>query len=202
MRTGLYTRVSTEDRGQETANQLDQLRSFCATQGWGIVQEYEDHDSGSHADRAQFKTMRADAAQREFDVVVFWVLDRFTGAGVYETHVHLKRLDEAGVRFRSFTEPYLDSCGMFCDAVVSILAVVAKQERVRIRERVRAWLRRAREKGARSGRPVGRPKAIFRRDQAEELRQEGHSWSQVAKRLGVSATSVGQACQNPQEPIQ
>jgi hypothetical protein len=30
---------------------------------------------------------------------------------------------------RSFTEQYLDSCGMFRDAVISILAVVAKQAR-------------------------------------------------------------------------
>jgi hypothetical protein len=35
----LYSRVSTKDKGQETANQLHQLREFCAAQGWAIVQE-------------------------------------------------------------------------------------------------------------------------------------------------------------------
>ena len=202
MRAALYTRVSTRDKGQDTANQVRQLREFCVAQGWTIIQEYEDHDSGCKADRPQFKAMMADAAQRKFDVVLFWALDRFSREGVYETHTYLKRLDDAGVRFRSYTEPYLDSCGMFRDAVISILAVIAKQEHLRLRERVLAGLRRARQTGTRSGRPVGRPKAVFRRDQAVELRREGKSLSQVAKLLGVSVTSVRRACQNPQEPIQ
>jgi hypothetical protein len=42
-----------------------QLRGFCTMQGWTIVHEYEDHESGGKADRAQLKTMMADAAQRD-----------------------------------------------------------------------------------------------------------------------------------------
>ena len=47
MRVAIYTRVSTRDRGQDTANQLNQLREFCKAQGWEIVQEFEDHDSAA-----------------------------------------------------------------------------------------------------------------------------------------------------------
>lgn len=133
MRAALYTRVSTRDKGQDTANQVGQLREFCKAQNWPIVVEYEDHESGGKADRAQFRAMMADAARRQFEVVVFRALDRFSREGVAETHMHLKRLDDSGVRFQSFTQPYLDSCGMFRDAVISLLAVIAKQERVRIR---------------------------------------------------------------------
>ena len=79
MRAALYTRVSTRDKGQETANQLHQLREFCAAQGWEIAREYEDHDSGGKADRPQFRAMMADAAQRKFDVLLFWALDRLAG---------------------------------------------------------------------------------------------------------------------------
>jgi DNA invertase Pin-like site-specific DNA recombinase len=201
MRAALYTRVSTKDKGQETANQLTQLRQFCDSQAWTIIGEYEDRESGGKADRSQFRAMMADAAQRKFDVLLFWALDRFTREGVYETHVYLKRLDDAGVRFRSFTEPYLDSCGVFRDAVISILAVVAKQERIRMSERINAGLRRARESGTRSGRPVGRPRVVFRRDQAVELRLQGRSWSQVARTLGISVASARRACQNPKEQI-
>ena len=70
IRAALYTRVSTKDKGQETANQANQLREFCSTQRWMIVCEYEDHDSGGKADRAQFQVMIADAAQRRFDVLI------------------------------------------------------------------------------------------------------------------------------------
>ena len=87
---------------------------------------------------------------------------------------------------------------MFRDAVISILAVIAKQERLRIRERVRAGLHRARECGTKSGRPVGRPKAVARRDRAADLRRQGLSWTQVAGELGTSVASVRRACENPE----
>jgi DNA invertase Pin-like site-specific DNA recombinase len=208
MRAALYTRVSTRDKGQETANQLNQLREFCAAQSWPIVNEYEDHESGGKADRAQFRAMMTDAAQRKFDLVVFWALDRFSREGVFETHTYLKRLDETGVRFRSLTEPYLDSCGMFRDAVISILAVIAKQERIRISERVRAGLNRAREEGTKSGRPVGRPRVVFDREKAIELHNLQKPWPEIARTCGVGITTVRRACkdasstcQNPQEAI-
>jgi DNA invertase Pin-like site-specific DNA recombinase len=190
MRAAVYIRVSTRDKGQETENQLRQLRGFCAAQSWHIVAEYEDHESGGKADRVQFRAMMADAAKRKFDVLVFWALDRSSREGVYETHLHLKRLDEAGVRFRSLTEPYLDSCGMFRDGVISILALIAKQERVRLSERVRAGLSRAMESGTRSGRPVGRPKVVVDREKAHELRHEGKSWRQIARICGVGVTTI------------
>jgi hypothetical protein len=56
-------------------------------------------------------------------------LDRFSREGVLETLQHLQRLNAWGVNWRSYTEAYLDSCGAFRDAVLSILATIAKQER-------------------------------------------------------------------------
>jgi len=67
-------------------------------------------------------------------------------------HFPLNRLTGAGVGYRSFTEPYFDSCGIFHDAVISILATIAKQERIRLSERVQAGLARARGPGKRLGR--------------------------------------------------
>jgi hypothetical protein len=46
------------------------------------------------------------------------------------------------------------------------------------------------EHGTRSGRPIGRPKRIFRRDQVPELRAAGLSWREIALRLGASYTTV------------
>ena len=63
------------------------------------------------------------------------------------------------MNYRSFAEQYFDSCGIFQDAVISILATIAKQERIRISERVRAGLDRARAKGQKLGRPRASPDA-------------------------------------------
>jgi DNA invertase Pin-like site-specific DNA recombinase len=206
MRVALYTRVSTRDRGQDTANQFAQLREFCKAQGWEIVQEYEDQESGANAERRQFRAMMNAAACRCFDVVLFWALDRLTREGALATLQYLNQLSSYGVGFRSFTEPYLDSCGIFKDAVIAILGTIAQQERRRMSERVRAGLDRAKTQGTRSGNSIGRPRAILQRDQVAELRRQGLSWSQIASRTGASAGTVRRClkvtdalrpCQNP-----
>ncbi|MGI8772198.1 MAG: recombinase family protein [Acidobacteriaceae bacterium] len=59
--------------------------------------------------RPAFKEMFAAASRREFDLVLFWSLDRFSREGVLETLHHLQRLTSYGINYRSFTEAYLDS---------------------------------------------------------------------------------------------
>ena len=59
----------------------------------------------------------------------------------------------ADANYRSFTEQYLDSTGIFKEAVIGILAAVAKQERVRLSERTIAGLQRAKAQGRVGGRP-------------------------------------------------
>jgi len=127
-RCGIYSRVSTTK--QEADNQLVQLREFARTMGWQVVGEYVDQITGKHSDRPEFQRMFSDASQRRFDVLLFWSLDRLSREGALETLQHLNRLTGYGIQWRSLTEQYLDSTGMFREAVISILAVVAKQERI------------------------------------------------------------------------
>jgi hypothetical protein len=63
-------------------------------------------------------------------MVLFWSLDRFSREGVLETLQHLKALTSHGVEWFSCREEYLRSTGLFRDAVLAILAAIAKQERV------------------------------------------------------------------------
>ena len=185
MRVALYARVSTRDK-QETENQLAQLRELARVQGWAVVHEYIDRVSGKHSDRAQFQKLFADAAQRQFDLVLFWALDRFSREGVSATLQHLERLTSCGVNWRSFTEQYLDSCGVFRDAVLAILAVIAKQERIRLSERTLAGLARARKQG----RIGGRPRLVVDRNRVFALDEAGMTMREIAEELGISAASV------------
>ena len=182
----IYARVSTRDKGQDTENQLRQLREFCVKQGWQVAGEYVDHATGKHSDREQFQALFASASRREFDVVLFWSLDRFSREGVLATLQHLQRLTSYGIGYRSFTEAYLDSCGMFKDAVISILATVAKQERIRLSERTVAGLERARAKG----RVGGRPRITFNREQVFSLHRAGCSLGKIAGQLSLSKSTV------------
>jgi DNA invertase Pin-like site-specific DNA recombinase len=186
MRTALYARVSTRDKGQDTENQLAQLREFARSQGWTIVGEYTDRVTGKHSDREQFQKLFQDASQRKFDTVLFWSLDRFSREGVLETLNHLQRLSSYGVGYRSFTEQYLDSCGIFKDAVLSILATIAKQERIRLSERTIAGL----EKAKRAGRIGGRPRVVVNRAKVVQMEADGMTTREIAEETGISAASV------------
>jgi DNA invertase Pin-like site-specific DNA recombinase len=150
MKVAIYTRVSGKSNRQDAANQSLQLVEFCQRQGWEYV-EYTDRMSGTKADRAAFVQMFEDARLKKFDLVLFWALDRFSREGVTETLNHLKVLDGYDVAWKSFTECYLDSTGMFKEAVIAILAAVARQEHARLSERVVAGLRRAKRGGQGAG---------------------------------------------------
>ena len=188
-RVALYGRVSTKDKGQEVQNQLRQLREFAAHSGWTMVAEYIDHESGKGSDREQFQAMFDAASKRQFDVLLFWSLDRLRREGVLPTLQHLQRLTTYGIGYRSYTEQYFDSCGIFRDAVIAIIATVAKQKRIRISERVRAGLSTARNKGKR----LGRPKVFVPRARIESLRNEGLSWREIAQQLGSNTATVRRA---------
>jgi DNA invertase Pin-like site-specific DNA recombinase len=185
-RVAIYARVSTKDKGQDVKNQTLQLHEFCQRQGWTVVKEYTDRASGKRGDRVAFNEMFDAASRREFDTVLFWSLDRFSREGVRETLNYLERLTSYGIGYRSFTEQYLDSCGMFKDAVIGILAVIAKQERVRLSERVHAGLVRARK----SGRVGGRPRKVVSHDKVLKLHGQGVSAVKIGEQLGISRMTV------------
>jgi DNA invertase Pin-like site-specific DNA recombinase len=106
MKCAIYARVSTKNGGQDPLNQVVQLREYCQKQGWDIVNEYIDQKSGKNSDREQFQAMFDAAYRRQFDVVLFWSLDRFSREGVLETLQHLQKLTSYGVAFKSYTEQY------------------------------------------------------------------------------------------------
>ena len=190
MRAAIYARVSTKDGRQDTENQLRQLRAFAETQEWIVVHEYVDRASGKRSDREQFQRMFESASQREFDCLLFWSLDRLSREGTVETLNHLQRLTSYGVNYRSFTEQYLDSTGIFKDAVIGILAAVAKQERVRLSERTIAGLQRAKAQGRVGGRPKAEdadPKLVTK---IERLRAQGQSIRAVAAAVKKSPNTV------------
>jgi DNA invertase Pin-like site-specific DNA recombinase len=189
MRVALYGRVSKDDGKQSTENQLHELREFCRRSGSTVVHEYVDRASGKSAEWPQFKKLFEDASKRKFDLVLFWSLDRFSREGVLETLNHLQRLTAVGVDWRSYQEAYFDSCGPFKDVVVSLMATLAKQERLRISERTKAGLQRAR----RAGKTLGRPRIEVDVRKLRCLQESGLSMRRIAKQQRLSLSTVARA---------
>ncbi len=198
VKVAIYARVSTRDK-QEVLTQLAQLRQFCRRQGWKLVAEYIDRESGAVSTRVEFQKMLLHASQRRFDVLLFWALDRLTREGTLATLQYLERLTSYQVGYKSFTEPYLDSCGTFKDVVISLLATMAKQERVRIGERVRAGIERVRKQGKRLGRP---PLRVLTDAEISTLRGERMRtkapFRKLANKWGLSVWTVHSLCASRQ----
>lgn len=197
MRAVVYARVST-DR-QESLNQVGELRDYCARQGWEIVREYVDEDVRGKDRKPQLEALLLDAHQRRFDVAIFWALDRLTRAGVKDAIDILYRLGSSGVDFVSFREPYLTSLGPFRDMVVGILATIAHVETVRMSERIKSGLARAKAQG----RHVGRPQASYSVSPAQIARERtaGASWGSLASKYALPRTSVRRLYQKGLEEI-
>jgi DNA invertase Pin-like site-specific DNA recombinase len=190
MKTAIYARVSTKDGRQDTENQLRQLREFAASQGWKVVHEYVERASGKRSDRDEFQKMFSAASRREFDCLLFWSLDRLSREGTIKTLNHLQRLTNYGISYRSFTEQYLDSTGIFKDAVIGILAAVAEQERVRLSERTIAGLQRAKAQGRVGGRPKTEDEEPRLVAKIEGLRARGHSIRAIATEVQKSPNTI------------
>jgi len=82
----------------------------------------------------------------------------------------------------------INSCGIFRDAVLSILATIAKQERVRRCERALAAIARPRRAGKTDH--LGRPRKVVDRDKARKLHPQSLGVRAIADQLGVSHITV------------
>jgi DNA invertase Pin-like site-specific DNA recombinase len=131
--------------------------------------------------------MLSDAAARRFDLVVFWALDRLTREGPLKTLLYLEQLASSGVKFKSFTEPMLDTTTPVGELLIPILSWVAKQERQRISERTKAGLETARRRGKRLGRPAGTRLPVA---EGVRLHAQGLSTRAIACTLGISKSAA------------
>ncbi len=156
MRVGIYARVSTHDQ-QTLPMQLNKMKEYVEHRGWTLAAEVEEVGSGAKTRPKREELLRR-AKRREIDAILVWKLDRF-GRSLADLVMTLNELREMGVVFVSLTES-LDFSTPSGRAMAGILSTFAEFERDIIRERVKAGIASAREKGKAHGRPqtVGKKK--------------------------------------------
>jgi DNA invertase Pin-like site-specific DNA recombinase len=201
MRAAIYARVSTTD--QKCEMQLAELREYVSRRAWEPAGEYVDTGwSGAKASRPEFNRLMRDASQRKLDAILCWKLDRF-GRSLLHCKSALQELQTYGVRFMATSQNIdTDESNPASRFLVHILMAAAEFERELIRERAMAGQKRYRgqyeagkvgkEVHSKSGKdlPIGRPKRIFTRQRVFELRAQGHSYRQIARRLGIGEGTV------------
>jgi DNA invertase Pin-like site-specific DNA recombinase len=88
-------------------------------------------------------------------------LDRFSREGMRKTVSYLQRLTNAEVDFHSYSEEWLSSDNeMVRDILLAVMSSLAKQEAIKISERTKAGLERAKENGKILGRPKVKPATL------------------------------------------
>jgi DNA invertase Pin-like site-specific DNA recombinase len=153
MKTAVYVRVSTDK--QEAENQLIQLHDYCQKSGHEVYSDYVDITSGSKDSRPDYDRLFSDAHKKLYGLVLFWDLSRFSRSGTLFTLQKLRELENLGIEWESYTEPYLKTTGQFKDVVISIISTLARIQRQQISDRTKAGLQRLRLEGKVLGRPIG-----------------------------------------------
>src|SRR5712672_2944264 len=189
MRTALYARVSTSDKGQDPEVQLRELREYCQRRRSTIAGEYVDVvASGSKDSRPELNRLMIDAAKRTFDAVVVWRFDRFARSVSHLLRA-LETFRSVGIEFVSYSEA-IDTSTPVGKMTFTVLGAVAELERSLIIERVRAGVRNARAKGKR----LGRPTVNVDRARIASMRSGGASWRVISTELGISLGTLHRLC--------
>ena len=211
MRAALYLRVSTTKKRprqndsdaaiceQNPEVQEAPLREFVQRRGWTVEHVYTDRASGAKENRPALVELMADARRRRFDAVIVFRFDRFARS-TKQLVIALEEFHSLGIDFVSQKEA-IDTTTPTGKAMFTMIAALAELERSAIRERVVAGLDYARANGTKSGRPIGRPRVLLRRDQVEPLRSEGLSWRQIGVRLNASPSAVRRAFFAPRDSL-
>ena len=185
-KVAIYLRVSTDD--QNTDLQRSELLTQASLRGWTPV-IYEDHGmSGADFDRPALNQLLADADAGRLKVIMAWKLDRI-GRSTQHLAVIINRLLKADVGLVVPSQGIDTSAGSMNPASklqLNVLAAVAEFERDLIRERTKAGLRAAKERGVRLGRETVVTEA--QRAQAKEILELNPSTSvtSLSKQLRLS----------------
>lgn len=136
MKTAIYLRVSTEDKGQDTAMQLAACRKYCDFKDLKDVQVFEDKKSGRRTNRPAYQRMLALILAGEIQFVVAYKLDRLSRSA--QDLLRFSALcKECQCYFSFATQPEMDTSSATGNLMYTILGAFAEFESAMISERTR-----------------------------------------------------------------
>lgn len=201
LKAALYARVSTAESKdlQDPEAQLIKLRQYAQFRDLDVSREFVEYASGCDDDRPVLKELLRDAKRGEFRTILVFRIDRLSRS-TYKLFSVMQDLKDWRVNVISVTEG-LDTESRLSEGIFLMLGIVAGWEREGIVERINAGVQRAKLKGTRSGKPIGRPKRGFEatgRKKPISLEQLAHaraadpaiSQAELARRLGVPRSTL------------
>ncbi len=153
-----YARVSTNEQNLDL-----QIDAFLK-EGIKDKNIYMDKVSSTKEERKSLNKLLGYV--RQGDTIVVWKLDRLARSLIHFTKL-MNEFEEKGLKFKSITEPFLDTTDKSSHAqfIVNMFAALAQLERDIIIERTKAGLESAR----RRGKILGAPKGISKKNQQKAV---------------------------------
>ncbi|WP_407571592.1 recombinase family protein [Deinococcus altitudinis] len=187
-RAALYCRVSTADQSCE--RQERDLLAFAERAGYDVVAVFKETASGSKDDRVERGKILTLVRARQIGVVLVTELTRW-GRSTTDLLSTLQELEACGVSVIAQTGLQFDLRSPQGKLFASLMAALAEFERDLLRERIRSGVASAQERGVKFGRQPGvRFKADRYQARMLKLREEGCSYRQIARDLGLSKNTV------------
>ena len=187
MKVALYSRVSTDKQQTGLESQRKALEDYCKLRGITEYEIFEDFaSSGALKSRPQLDMMMKKVRAKEINLVIVHSFSRFARS----TSFLINTLEEFGCLscgFISITEN-IDLSTPIGKAMFTIISAIATLERDQVRIRVLTGIENARAKGKKLGRPRSLQYELI-----VTLKDEGYTYRQICKMLGIGQGSVTRA---------
>lgn len=167
IRVAIYARCSTDESRQDVENQINICKRYCEAQGWAyeIFQEYESAYKGTK--RKVFEDVLERIRLKEFNVLMVYMLDRFSRETPTKIVSDLHRIvEEYKCRFISVKEG-IDSNNDMWQIIMMIFAYMANNYSKMLGIRIREGIKHKKEIGKYKG---GRPRKVNKVD-VEEIKR-------------------------------
>lgn len=183
MKVGIYARVSTIDK-QDLDTQLIPLRDFAKARWFEIYKEYTDKMSWWKENRPELDNLLNDAKKRKIWAILVFRFDRFSRS-TKQLIDNLELFNSLNINFISYSEN-IDTSTPMGKILFTMVSAFSEFEASIIKERVIAWLAKARK----NGKTLWRPKIHWDIDKIVELKERWFSFEKIAKKMKLKKTYV------------
>ena len=200
----LYLRISKADGTQDTSRQLNELRLFAKQNGWQIVEEIEEHISGTRTKRSGTEKLINLAKSNKIQKVLIHEVSRL-GRNACDTYNTVEEISKYKVSVFDYYQKQetLDkhhNKTIYANIILPVLAGLSEQWLQQHVYRIKSGLENAKKKGVQLGRPKeGKHK---KEDEILKIRKQGYiideyikkrkkaSYGNIAKYLDIGVETV------------
>jgi len=145
LKVAIYSRISTDNLGQDIDRQINECRKYCDIMGYEIVEEYLDEGfARTTRNRPALDKLIKDARQRKFKLVISDELSRFAGTPVLLLNL-LEELKQWNIHLVSVKES-IDTSTPMGEMVSTMIAAISKMELFNLSHRIKSGISNAKRK--------------------------------------------------------